>query len=59
MKTYILLINIDKRLFICGNENSALQWEISKGKTPIGKIETELNFLELKEILRSKENGEK
>ena len=51
MKTYLLLIDKDNKLSICGNEKPALEWEVSKGKMLIGKIETELNFLEFQEIL--------
>lgn len=48
MKEFVLLIDSNNKLYVCGNEEKAVQWEISKGKNPIGKIETDLTILELR-----------
>lgn len=51
MKQFTLVIDENNKLDVCGIEQSAVDWEISKGKNPIGKIETDLSILELKDFI--------
>ena len=51
MKKFILLVDSNKKMYVCGNNKTSVEWEISKGKTPIGTIETDLTILELKNYI--------
>lgn len=51
MKKFALLIDENKKLYVCGIEQSAIDWEISRGRKQIGIIETDLSIIELREYV--------
>lgn len=51
MKKYCLLIDEKNKLHISGMEQSAVDWEVSRGRKVIGYIESDLNIIELTEFV--------
>ena len=51
MKNFALLIDENNKLYVCGSEQSAIDWETSRGRIKIGNIETDLNIIELREYV--------
>jgi len=48
MKIFCLTKDKYNKLHICSTDDAAIEWEESRGREIIGKIETDLDILELK-----------
>ena len=55
MKVFHLTTDSNNRLFVCGEEQAAVDWELAKGRRVLGKIETDLDILELREFIGGSE----
>lgn len=55
MKEYSLLRDGDGKLYVCGTDTAAVEWERAKGRELIGKIETDLDILEVKRYISGEE----
>lgn len=55
MKEFCISRDTDNKLHICSTDDAAVEWEKSRGREIIGKIETDLDFLELKGYISGKE----
>ena len=55
MKEFNLLRDADGKLYVCGTDAAAVEWEKTKGREPIGKIKTDLDILEVKRYIQGDE----
>ncbi len=55
MKKFYISRDADNKLHICSTDDAAVEWEKSRGREIIGKIETDLDILKLKEFISGKE----
>ena len=55
MKEFCISRDEDNKLHICSTDDAAVEWEKSRGREIIGKIETDLDILKLKEYISGKE----
>ena len=51
MKTLYLTKDAEGQLHVCGTDEAAIEWEKSKGRAVIGKIETELDILAIRDYV--------
>lgn len=52
MNEFILLMNKEGKAVICGNRKEAVEVEEYRGAKIVGRIETVLNILEVRELLK-------
>lgn len=55
MKEFILLRDGYGKLYVCGTDAAAIEWEKTKGREIIGRIETDLDILEVKKFIQGDE----
>lgn len=52
LNEFILLMNKEGKAVICGNRKEAVEVEEYRGAKIVGRIETVLNILEVRELLK-------
>lgn len=57
MKEFYISKDKDNKLHICSTDDAAVDWEKSRGREIIGKIETDLDILELKRYVSGTQKG--
>lgn len=57
MKEFYISKDKDNKLHICSTDEAAVEWEQSRGREIIGKIETDLDILELKRYVSGTQKG--